>query len=325
MTQQHPTRRSILAGSLIAGASLSAAPFTETVRAARSAARPRRVLRLAHLTDTHVQPERAGAQGFAACLKHVQGQPQAPDLIVFGGDNLMNVDGDGGRERAPVQLETWNSVVKNELGTPARYVIGNHDILALDPTDGKAWATDAFGLDRRYYHFDQAGWRFIVLESTSPNVLRGGGGGYKGMLDDEQFDWLDRTLGDTPATTPVCIVSHIPILAACAYFDGDNETSGDWRVPGAWMHLDARKIKDLFRRHEASAGRSKVRLCLSGHIHLADIVEYLGVRYACNGAVSGGWWGGPYQEFEPGYALVDLFEDGSSKVEFVAYGWTPRP
>jgi 3',5'-cyclic AMP phosphodiesterase CpdA len=317
----HPTRRSVLAAGLVAGASASLAPAAF----AGSILRPkRRVLRLAHLTDTHVQPEKGGAQGFAASLAHAQSQPKAPELIIFGGDNVMNVDGDGGRERAPVQLDTWNAVVRNDLGTPARYAIGNHDILALDPVDGKKWATDAFGLDTRYYTFETAGWRFVVLDSTSPNTLRGGDGGYKGLLDDEQFDWLDRTLRDTPAATPVCVVSHIPILAACAFFDGDNETSGDWRVPGAWMHLDARRIKDLFHRHKNAQGTSKVRLCLSGHVHLADSVEYLGITYACNGAVSGGWWGGPYQEFEPGYALVDLYDDGTSSVEYVTYGWTPK-
>ena len=325
MTNAQPSRRTVLAGGLAAGVALPLAPFTREARGATSAASPRRVLRLAHLTDTHVQPERAGAEGFAACLRHVQGLSESPDLIVFGGDNVMNVDSDSGRERAPLLLNTWNSVVRNELSTPARCVIGNHDILAMDPADGKKWATDAYGLDRRFYHFDQAGWRFIVLESTSPNVLRGEGGGYKGKLDDEQFDWLDRTLRDTPNATPVCVISHIPIIAACAYFDGDNEESGDWRVPGAWMHVDARKIKDLFHKHESAVGRSKVRLCLSGHIHLADIVEYLGITYACNGAVSGGWWGGPYQEFNPGYALVDLYDNGSSSVEYVNYGWTPKP
>ena len=64
-------------------------------------------------------------------------------------------------------------------------------------------------------------------------------------------------------------------------------------------------IKTLFRQHP------NVKLCLSGHVHLADEVTYLGVRYLCNGAVSGGWWKGPYQEFGPAYAVVDLFEDGS--------------
>ena len=32
---------------------------------------PSRVLRVAFLTDAHVQPERQGEQGFAACLAHV--------------------------------------------------------------------------------------------------------------------------------------------------------------------------------------------------------------------------------------------------------------
>jgi len=318
----HPTRRQVLA----AGAAAASVPLVAPLaRGAVASGRGRRVLRFAHLTDTHVQRGKGGAEGMAACLRHAQQQADPPAFILFGGDNVMNVDGEGGEERAPEQLATWNAVIKNELSLPSRYVIGNHDTLLMDPVGGKRWAMDAFGLDSRYYAFDRAGWRFVVLDSTSPNSLRGGGGGYKGLLDAEQLDWLARTLRDTPDRTPVCVVSHIPIIAACAYFDGDNEKSGDWRVPGAWMHVDARTIKDLFHAQRTESGAPKVRLCLSGHIHLADRLEYLGTTYACNGAVSGGWWGGPYQEFQPAYAMVDLYEDGSSEVDLVAYGWKPRP
>lgn len=274
-----------------------------------------RALRLAFLTDTHVQTDRQGEAGFAACLAHVQAQTDRPDLIIFGGDNVMNVDGDEGRVQAGSQLACWNRVVTKDLALPHRTAIGNHDILAMDPVDGRKWACDAYGLDQSHYSWDQAGWRFIVLDSTSPNVLRGGDGGYKGLLDEAQFDWLDRTLRDTPKNMPVCVVSHIPILSACVFFDGENEKTGDWSVPGAWMHLDARRIKDLFHKH------GNVKLCLSGHLHLAEIVDYLGVRYACGGAVCGGWWDGPYHEFSPGYLLVDLHADGRNEVSFKSYGW----
>jgi hypothetical protein len=79
------------------------------------------------------------------------------------------------------------------------------------------------------------------------------------------------------------------------------------------MHIDARRLKTLFLDHP------NVKLCLSGHIHLRDSVMYNGVTYACNGAVCGNWWRGAYQETQPGYALVDLWNDGSFRVDYVRY------
>jgi 3',5'-cyclic AMP phosphodiesterase CpdA len=273
----------------------------------------RRSLRFAHLTDAHVQQARGGGDGLAACLRHAQSHADKPELIVFGGDNVMNVDGRDGAKTAKEQLAVFNSAVRDACDLPYRCAVGNHDILRLDPKDGKKWAVDAFEIPAPYYSFDQAGWRFVMLDSTSPE-----GGGYKGRLDEEQFEWLAGVLKETPNATPICIVSHIPIMGVCCYFDGENEKSGDWRVPGAWMHIDARRLKDLFKQH------TNVKLCISGHMHLADTAEYLGVKYACNGAVSGAWWGGNYHEFAPGYALVDLYEDGGSEVEYVTYGWKTR-
>jgi len=85
------------------------------------------------------------------------------------------------------------------------------------------------------------------------------------------------------------------------------------------MHVDFRRIKDLFTKYP------NVKLSISGHIHLVDRVDYLGVSYFCNGAVSGGWWGGKYQEFSNGYAIVELFEDGSFTNQYIEYPWTPKP
>jgi 3',5'-cyclic-AMP phosphodiesterase len=272
----------------------------------------KRVLRLAHLTDVHVYSERMSAQGFAECLNHVQAQHDQPEMIFFGGDNVMNVDGDG-RNTADEQLRIWNKVLKDHCSLPYKIVVGNHDVLANNPVDGKRWAVDSYGLPNRYYSFEQAGWNFIVLDSTFPLEE-----GYKGRLDEEQRQWLEKTLNKISKTTPICIISHIPILSPCCYFDGENEETGDWIVPGSWMHIDARYLKGVFYRHP------NVRLCLSGHSHLVDTATYLNVTYACNGAVSGAWWEGANQEFNPGYALVDLYDDGSSRIEFVNYGWIAK-
>lgn len=303
------SRRTVLRASIVGGALACAA----SPAAALIARAPKRVARFAHLTDVHVQPEKAAGEGFAAALAHAQSLPDRPDFVFFGGDNVMNVDGSKGADRADVQLQTWRLALQNELSIPSYVCIGNHDVLRMHPTDGKAWAVDAFGTPDRYYAFVRNGWKFVVLDSTSPRD-----GGYKGALDDPQFEWLAAELAATPTTTPVLIISHIPIIAACAYFDGQNEKSGDWVVPGSWMHLDARRFKDLFAKHP------NVRLCISGHIHLVDQVLYNGVTYCCNGAVSGGWWGGPYHECINGYGVVDLYDDGSFRNQYVTFDWTPR-
>lgn len=317
------TRREALAvgGAVIAG--IAGEPSMQA-QSQREPSTRRRVLRLAHLTDMHVQPELAAGEGLAACLRHVQSMPDPPALILGGGDVVMDASC-ATRERAEQQAEVWRRIVKAECSLPIEHCLGNHDIWGMnkskshttgdEPRWGKPWGLELLGMTQRYRVFDRAGWRFVVLDSTF--VLPDGG--YTAKLDEEQFDWLSRTLADTPPATPILVLSHIPILTATAYFDGDNEKSGNWVVPGAWMHIDARRIKSLFHKH------ANVKLCLSGHIHLLDRVDYLGVTYLCNGAVCGGWWKGPYQECDAGYAVVDLFDDGTFDHRYVTFGWKPRP
>lgn len=286
------------------------------------AAKRKRVLRVAHLTDIHVQPELEAGEGMAACLEHVLRQKSRPDLILTGGDLIM--DGfaqDEARVRA--QWRVWDSVLRDYNAVPIRHCLGNHDIWGWDraasrttgqePLWGKRWAVEHLGLRERYYAFDQAGWNFVVLDSTHPH----GAAGYTARLDEPQFEWLAGHLAKVPQTTPVLVLSHIPILCGCAFMDGETEKTGNWVVPGAWMHIDARRIKDLFFKHP------NVKVALSGHIHLQDRLEYNGVTYLCNGAVSGAWWKGAYQETQPGYALVDLYSDGTFQHQYVHYA-TPE-
>jgi 3',5'-cyclic AMP phosphodiesterase CpdA len=283
--------------------------------------KPKRVLRIAHLSDIHIQPERNAAKGLTACLHHVQGHKDRPDMILTGGDLVMDSLGaDEARTRA--QWDLFRSVMRAECSLAVEHCLGNHDVWGLDrkasrttgnePLYGKKWAMEVLGLERPYRAFSRAGWRFIVLDSTFPK-----GSGYIGRLDETQFEWLQDELARTDAKTPVLVVSHIPILAAAAFLDGNREESGDWQVPAAWMHIDLRRIKDLFARHP------NVKVCLSGHLHLVDRVDYCGVTYLCDGAVCAAWWNGPYQECEPGYALVDLYADGTFERQYVTFGWKP--
>jgi 3',5'-cyclic AMP phosphodiesterase CpdA len=284
----------------------------------------KRSLRLAHLTDIHVMPTAQGFQdppaGMAKAIGHAQSLADRPDFIFFGGDLIM--DGlKADRDQTVAQWEVWNSVLSKELKSPARFALGNHDVWGWAIRDrpalekergfGKALAMERLALPDRYYSFDVNGWHFVVLDSMQRDFANKHG--YTASLDETQFAWLARDLAAVSPQTPICILSHIPILSACVFFDNDLESTGSWVIPGAWTHIDARRLKDLFRRHP------NVKVCLSGHVHLADDVTYLGVRYLCNGAVSGGWWKGDYQEFAPAYAVVDFFEDGTVENRLVHY------
>jgi 3',5'-cyclic-AMP phosphodiesterase len=280
----------------------------------------KRVLRIAHLTDIHVQPERGAPEGMETALAHVKAQKDKVDFVFTGGDLIMDAMG-ATRERSKEQWDIFTRVIA-ESKIPVEHTIGNHDVwgwnnrgkYSQEPGFGKEWTCEILGLEKPYRSFDRSGWHFIVLDSTFPKE----GGGYTAKIDDEQFEWLKADLAKVLKATPILVISHIPILAACAFFDGDNEKSGNWAVPGAWMHIDARKIKDLFLKHP------NVKMCVSGHIHLIDQVVYNGVNYFCNGAVSGGWWGGNYQECTYGYALINLYNDGTFENEYVPYGWKTK-
>lgn len=278
-------------------------------------AQSERAVRIAHITDTHLQPGNRSEYWTRVCLEQLHGLSDRPDIIFWGGDIINDALRRTENEVAD-QWEIWSRLA-GEVELPVRYAIGNHDVWGIeeaknDPRYGKNWPTQLLGLSNRYYDFALENWHVIVLDGTHTNSE---GGWYTARLDEEQFAWLRERLGTIPPETPVMVFAHIPILCAAAYFDGENERTGNWVVPGAWMHIDARRIVELFYEH------ANVRLTVSGHIHLLDNVLYNGSTHCCNGAVSGRWWGGSFHQTPPGYALVDLYRDGSFEVTYHRYGW----
>ena len=287
-------------------------------------------IRFAHITDIHVKPGIVPETGMAKALQHVQQLHPQVDFIINGGDSIMDaleVD----KQKTQIQWDLFHTILKKENNLPIYHCIGNHDVwgwfikenLAPDsyrdrqggkPKDdrlyGKTWVVETLEMRNRFYSFTKGKWHFIILDSTQMNPA----GGYIAFIDPEQLQWLQEDLLATPKDQFVCIVSHIPILSICAalFFDR-TEANGDLKIQRNLMHTDFLALKKIFFHYP------NIKLCLSGHIHLQDELDYLGVNYYCNGAVSGNWWKGAFQEFAPAYAVVELSQDGSFKRTMVSY------
>ncbi len=153
----------------------------------------KRAIRVAHLTDVHVQPELRADEGMIACLRHVQALKDKPDLILFGGVCIM--DGfEQTHARTALQWEVWKKVLKAECSIPFQPCIGNHDIWGWnkkkskatgdEPEYGKNWAVEVLGLSNRFYGFNKAGWHFLVLDNVRPGATQDV---YSAYLDETQL------------------------------------------------------------------------------------------------------------------------------------------
>jgi 3',5'-cyclic-AMP phosphodiesterase len=275
-------------------------------------------IRFAYLTDIHVKPDPTAEKGMAKALHHAQSIKPSVDFIINGGDSIMDaleVD----KQQVKTQWGLFHSILEKENSLPIYHCIGNHDVWGwfikndkpdADKLYGKQWAVETLNLPARYYSFEKNKWKFIVLDSTQLNPE----GGYIAYIDSEQLNWLQKELDQSKGKF-ICIISHIPILSICAgLFFNKTETNGDLKIQRNLMHTDFFSLKKIFLTHP------NIKVCLSGHIHLQDEMQYLGIKYYCNGAVSGNWWKGAFQEFAPAYAIIELSDDGSSTRKMVNYG-----
>jgi len=316
------SRRGLLGGSLTAAAGLmaGASVFTPEVLAAPKIGDPKkRSIRFAHFTDIHLEPKRNAPAGLTAALKHVQSQKDKPEMIITGGDNVMDLLG-ADENWAKVQLETFKEVIAKECKLPIKYCVGNHDVWGWDkknsrtkgdePLWGKGRFLKELGLEERYYAIDAGKWKILMLDSTHIDEKDV----YTAKFDNTQYEWLVKQL-ESNQDKYICLINHIPILSAAVLLDGDNIKDGRWTLPDEWMHLDTHRLVELFVKNK------NVKLCISGHLHLLERLEYNNVTYICDGAVCAAWWGGPFHQCQEGYGLFDLYEDGTFEHQYIDYGW----
>jgi Icc protein len=303
-------RRSFLRNGLLGSiGALGCSNFSFAVSAGDGIVQAKtRSLRIAHITDCHSQPKTKTEKALKSVFRQINNMADSPDLILNTGDSVL----DANYSAAGFIEDCWN--VWNDSTTccpvPMYSCIGNHDVWMLPDIEeglrnkaGKKWCMKMLGLEQTYYSFEKNGWKFIALDSI-------GESGYE--LDESQFEWLKQELNST--SNPVCILSHVPIISAAPMMYAiERKNTRRFRFPYHEQHCDVKKLKDLFFEYK------NVKLCLSGHVHYIDEVEYLGVKYLCNGSVAGNWWRGNLDEFPPAYAIVDLYNDGSAQKQVIYY------
>jgi len=283
-------RRQFLAG--LGGVGLSLAATTLLSAETRDTG-----FRVAFLTDTHLpdgKPETAAR--VASLIESIQASPHPPDLFVFGGDNVMNIDrGSTTEAQAVAQMENWKATVMDRLRIPSVSVIGNHDIWwGAAAGAEKSLALKHFGMPSRYYSAGHGGWRFVLLDTYHAAGCE---------LDEEQWAWLEAEL--KRETGPTVIVTHAPILSVTHFLEPSIAKGYAYHVPAGWSPKGVIRFRELFRKHP------HVKLALSGHMHTVDRVEFDTTHYLCGGAVSGAWWGGDYLGFPPSWHELLLQNDGS--------------
>lgn len=278
----------------------------------------KRGFRFAHITDIHVKTGIIPETGMAKALQHVQKLHPQVDFVINGGDSIWDAM-EADKEHTQIQWDLFHSILQKENSLPIYHCIGNHDIWGWfikenrpesDKLYAKEWVLESLRMKNRYYRFTKRNWHFIVLDSVQLNPV----GGYIAYLDPAQMEWLKQELSTIPKDEFICIVSHVPILSICAaLFFEKTESNGDLKIQRNLMHTDFMSLKKIFVQYP------NIKVCLSGHIHLQDELNYLGIKYYCNGAISGNWWKGSFQEFAPAYAVLEMNDDGSFTRTMVNY------
>src|SRR5262245_14041479 len=121
-------------------AAATAAPTRTSLPATQPTATPipekqkKRVLRIAHMTDFHVEPKGIAPVGMANALYHAQNQADPPDVILNTGDSIMDAL-ETSKSTAVGQWLTYKSIMKSECSLPVIHAIGNHDVWGWELTD----------------------------------------------------------------------------------------------------------------------------------------------------------------------------------------------
>jgi len=268
--------------------------------------------RFVFMTDIHVQPEQRGAEGFRAAIQAVNALRPRPAFVITGGDLVMDAL-EQRYPRADSLYKLYLALVQ-EFQMPVYHCMGNHEVFGLykssgvDPSHpeyGKEMFKNRIGQGRTYRSFDHAGWHFVLLDGVGFTPERT----YYGHVDSVQLAWLANDLAQVEKSTPVVLVTHIPLF-----------TVAEQIAHGPMAALDpAAAVTNALEVLRVCAGHN-VPLVLQGHMHDVEEIVVRGTHFVTGGAVSGAWWGGPYRGFPEGFVVVDV-KGNAFSWQYQTFGW----
>jgi len=269
-------------------------------------------VRLVFYTDVHTRTEWDTPAALKMAADAINAQ--SADLVIAGGDLIT----DGFQSPAAAVAPRWDAYMRMHRSITADLypAIGNHDLVAARPEDGSPPAADPravflanTGLQRTYYSFDAVGYHFVVLDSiqVTADELQ-----YHGMIGTEQTDWLKQDLSKVSRTTPVVVVTHVPLLSAF-YFASRGSTVA---APKNRVVVNNIDVLNVLNDHN-------VILVLQGHLHVKEMIRWQGTTFIVGGAVCGMWWRGSWFDTAEGFSRITL-TGNRIEWEYIDYGWQPR-
>jgi Icc protein len=302
----NPNRRQFL--SLAGGVAAAGVIDTKNLFAAT----PSSTFDFLFLTDTHIEPELNAEQGCDMAFKKARTIPA--DFVIQGGDHVWDTTSVT-KERA-VQLFDMYGKTEQDLGLKVYHTVGNHDCFGIaskgkvdsgDTLYGKKMFEEHFG--RAYYSFDHKGVHFLVLDSIHPIV--DAPGGCRGLLEEDQLNWIAADLAKLSPKTPIIVSIHIPLVTA--YDSYGRQPANNESSRGGLSVGNSNDVIKIFDNYNVIG-------VLQGHTHIWETVTWHGVPYVTGGAVSGNWWKGTRMGTPEGFTVVSVTE-GRMSVRYETYGF----
>ena len=199
-------------------------------------AAPAQTFSFVQISDSHIgfnkDPNPDARATFREAVAKIAAMPTKPAFIVHTGD-VSHLS-------KPEEFDDAAEILKG-AGLPIFWIPGEHDM--LDEGQGRAFL-ERFGQGTRgdgWYSFDRSGVHFVGLVNVKQ--LQAGGMGH---LGEAQLAWLKDDLAGRSASTPIVVLTHIPLWTIYA----------DW----GWGTDDSAQALALLKRFGSVT-------VLNGHIH----------------------------------------------------------